>query len=135
MELSTELKVLIFFISFIIIWAIIQVLFLKYVYPRIAIFFYKFFDSYKYCVRFIKKNEKIKELLGEVKIIESIPTPNYVKGFMSFPKYRFHLHGASQSGKLNITMHWGRESKQQSWLFDVVDLEIKGKFIDLKNYV
>jgi len=135
MEISFELKIAIFVISIFLLWTIFQMLFLKYTAPRIVLFFDRFHDSYKYCIKFIKKNEKIKELLGEVKIIESLPAPNYPMGFMGFPKYRFHLHGTSQSAILNIIMHWGRELNQGVWVIDTADLEMKGAIIDLRTYI
>ena len=129
MEMSTELKIVLGVVLFIACLSLFYMFLLKFILPRIAMLFEKFHDSYKHCIKFIKSNEKIEKKLGRVMKIQSLPVPQPIR---VYAKYRFQLVGHSRTGILYITMHWGRESDIEEWLFDTADLEMEGEVIDLR---
>ena len=133
MEISTELKFILGGVLFFALLALFHIFLLKLILPRIVKLFETFLGSYKHCIKSIESSGKIKELLGEVMKIQSLPTTYYPVGFVSFAKYRFRLHGSSRNAILKITLHWGRESDQYVWVFDRADLEVDGEITDIRS--
>lgn len=129
METGIELKFILGGVLFFALIALFYVFFFKFIFPRIALLFDRFHDSYKHCIRFIKSSENIKEQLGHVIKIQSLPVSNPP---MKFAKYRFRIQGSSRNAILNIIMHWARESKKEGWVFVTADFEVEGEIIDLR---
>ncbi len=124
MVLNSELKI---FLGFIIVIVCLSLFFLfiyNYIAPRIARLFEKFTDSYKYCIKFIYSDNKIKGYLGEIRHVNSLSVPNYGR----VAKYKFELKGVINYAVLNLTLRW---SNAGIWEIYSANLEIDRKTINI----
>jgi lipopolysaccharide export LptBFGC system permease protein LptF len=88
---------------FLIIGGLIVVAFIlrAYVVPKWDSFYEKYTDSYKLSMKFIEKNKELRDHLGELFEVNSIPNNNYNRGVII---YNFEIIGEKGKGVLTIKM-------------------------------
>jgi len=104
----------------IIVGAIFLIIVLRvYFVPRWSIFYEKYTDSYKLAMKFIKKNQELRNHLGELFEVKSIP---HSDGNINVLIYKFEIVGEKGSGILTIKM-----APKYEWYIYRVILEFNGE--------
>jgi len=100
--------------------AILSVVILRvYFVPRWSIFYEKYTDSYKLAMKFIKKNQELRNYLGELFEVKSIP---HNDGNINVLIYKFEIIGEKETGILTIKM-----APKYEWYIYRVILEFNDK--------
>ena len=98
---------------------VISILFRFYFVPWWNVFYEKHTGSYKLAMRFIEKNEEIRDNLGELFEVKSIPHGEFNRRILT---YKFEIIGEKGTGILTIKM-----MSKLDWLIHRVILKFNGK--------
>ncbi|MBP7433507.1 hypothetical protein KA996_08185 [bacterium] len=100
--------------------AILSVVILRvYFVPRWSIFYEKYTTSYKLAMQFIKENQELRENIGELFEVKSIPHGEFNQRILT---YKFEIIGEKETGILTIKM-----APKYEWYIYRVILEFNGK--------